>query len=136
MLRAAFGSVTGRSRADNAAADPPAPSRFSWLHQRLIPFLQALSSRACRHPIYNVAFVAVIASTAYITLLESSLFEPPHTSHAVAGQVDVPTLLLGSKTLHLGDDSAWKWQNGDDQSEVALENVSSVSSFSPDCIRS
>lgn len=85
----------------------------SGLQKRITPYIQSISTRASLHPINTIAFVALLASTIYIALLESSLFDLPASSKAAAGQVDIPSLLAGSKTLYLSQDTSWKWQNGD-----------------------
>ena len=105
MLRATVNRVR---RQDGNRANPTTPN---WFRVRLIPYLQSISKRANTHPIHTIAFFAILASTTYIALLESSLFEPPAHVDAVPGQVDVPSFLAGSKTLLAGKNTDWKWQN-------------------------
>jgi len=103
--------------------DPEDPSKPGWYSKQVTPFLQGVSSRACTHPIHTISFFAILASSMYIGLLETGLFEP--SPAATAGRVDVKTLTAGSRRLHLGPETAWKWQL--DQrgvSHSALENVS------------
>jgi hydroxymethylglutaryl-CoA reductase (NADPH) len=88
------------------------------------PVLFALSRRACIHPIYTIVSVAILASTTYLGLLESSLFERGGTS---IGRVDFNSLLAGSKTLFAGAESQWKWSVNDSWQESAVGNVSSAS---------
>lgn len=86
--------------------------------------LLSLSRRACIHPIYTLVFVAILASTTYLGLLESSLFDRQTTvSHAV-GRVDFNTLLQGSKNLFVGEETGWKWVSEDNGRERAIDEVS------------
>ena len=99
----------------------------SWFQTAFIPRLQSVSHAACTHPIHTIAFVAVLASTTYIALLESSLFEPPTPTHLSPGQVDIASFLGGSKTLRASQDTGWRWQNGDDNPAAAATLVGTAS---------
>ena len=56
-------------------------------------------------------------------LLESTLFEPPISTTSETGKADFGTLLAGSKTLRLAEDTAWKWQVEDNgKNNVRYEN--------------
>lgn len=92
---------------DEADASP------GWLKRQITGGLQAMSRRACLHPIHTIVVIALLASTTYVGLLEGSLFDTFRNPRNVAGQVDVDTLLLGSRSLRLGEDTAWKWQAED-----------------------
>lgn len=84
-----------------------------WLKRQVTGGLQAISRRACLHPIHTIVVIALLASTTYVGLLEGSLFDTFKNPRNVAGQVDVDTLLLGSRNLRLGENTAWKWQAED-----------------------
>lgn len=116
-----FRAVMG-SPSPNAPSPPSA--RSQWFQRRLIPFLQAISRRACTHPIHTIAFVAILASTTYIGLLETALFEPPTTAASIAGQVDFNSLWTGSRTLYASKETDWKWQNGDYEDAESRKFVS------------
>ena len=106
--------------------DPEDPGQPGWYNRQVTPFLQKVSRATCTHPIHTISFFAILASTVYIGLLETGLFEP--SSVAVAGRVDVPTLMAGSRRLHLGPETAWKWQLEEPaSSQPAPEHVSHVS---------
>lgn len=92
---------------DEANANP------GWLKRQVTGGLQAMSRRACLHPIHTIVVIALLASTTYVGLLEGSLFDTFRNPRNVAGQVDVDTLLLGSRNLRLGGNTAWKWQAED-----------------------
>lgn len=64
-----------------------------------------------------------MASTSYINLLETSLFEPPQSNDVAAGKVDFSSLLSGSKTLHASTENGWKWQNGEDEIDAGIVSV-------------
>lgn len=81
-----------------------------WLKRQVTSGLQFLSRRACLHPIHTIVVFALLASTTYVGLLEGSLFDSFRNPRNVAGQVDVDTLLQGSRNLRLGESTSWKWQ--------------------------
>ena len=85
----------------------------SWIRRQVTAGLQCVSRRACVHPIHTIVVIALFASTTYVGLLEGSLFDASRNSRNVAGQVDVDTLLQGSRSLRLGESTAWKWQSED-----------------------
>ena len=88
--------------------DPENPSKPGWYNKKVTPVLQTVSQTACTHPIHSIVFLAILASSTYIGLLETGLFEPsPNTA---AGRVDLNALAAGSRRLHLGPETAWKWQ--------------------------
>ena len=78
------------------------------------------------HPIYTILFVAIMASTSYIGVLESDLLEPPASTSTTAGQVDLSAVLAGSKTLHASASNGWKWQNGEVDVEATQGAVRKV----------
>ena len=86
------------------------PANPSWLRRHITPVLQSLSRRACTHPIHTIIFVALLASTTYIGLLEGSLFRQVNDAGDVSSRTDWGVILGGSKTLCLGDSTGWKWQ--------------------------
>jgi hydroxymethylglutaryl-CoA reductase (NADPH) len=81
-----------------------------WLKRQVTGVLQSISSHACQHPIHTIVVIALLASTTYVGLLEGSLFDSVRNSRNIAGQVDVDTLLQGSRNLRLGESTSWKWQ--------------------------
>nr|AAO85434.1 HMG-CoA reductase [Aspergillus nidulans] len=108
LIRRKFGTEGGSD------AEP------SWLKRQVTGCLQSISRRACIHPIHTIVVIALLASTTYVGLLEGSLFDSFRNSNNVAGHVDVDSLLLGNRSLRLGEGTSWKWQvedslNQDDQ---------------------
>ncbi|KAL4954040.1 hydroxymethylglutaryl-coenzyme A reductase-domain-containing protein [Aspergillus filifer] len=91
-------------------ADGGNESEPSWLKRQVTSSLQSISRRACIHPIHTIVVIALLASTTYVGLLEGSLFDSIRNPKNVVGQVDVDSLLLGNRTLRLGESTAWKWQ--------------------------
>jgi hydroxymethylglutaryl-CoA reductase (NADPH) len=87
-----------------------------WLNKKVTPLLQGLSRRACLHPIHTIVIVAVLASTTYMGLLESSLFESVKSS--TTGKADWASLLEGSRQLRVGSETDWKWQTSDTESVI------------------
>ena len=83
-----------------------------WLNRKITPALQALSRRACIHPIHTVVIVAFLASTTYIGLLEGSLFEGLQNTNK-AGKAEWSSLVEGSRQLYASQDTAWRWQAQD-----------------------
>ncbi|KAI9802250.1 MAG: hypothetical protein M1825_002971 [Sarcosagium campestre] len=95
------------------------PSRWrdststSWANQRITSIVHAVSRRACTHPIHTIVFVALLASTTYIGLLEGSLFEQLTALDNASARTDWASLSQGSKTLHIDESTGWKWQPDD-----------------------
>jgi len=86
------------------------PTRPSYLNKKLSPLLQSLSRRSCTHPIHTIVFVALLASTSYIGLLEGSL---------------LASLQDGARHLKVGQETGWKWQP-DSRGVADFDNVSRV----------
>lgn len=108
------------------AEDSAEHRRPTWLSKQLRPYLAACTRSATVHPVYTIVCVAVLASTTYLGLLESSLFER-HTSVLNAGgNVDFDSLLVGSKTLYTGADNAWSWSLAENGSDKQVEDVWSI----------
>ncbi|MCJ1383453.1 3-hydroxy-3-methylglutaryl-coenzyme A (HMG-CoA) reductase isozyme [Xylographa soralifera] len=82
-----------------------------YLNRRISPLLQGLSRRSCTHPIHIIVFVALLASTSYIGLLEGSLFESGRGSTDASQGIDMATLLEGGRSLKVGLETGWKWQS-------------------------
>ena len=106
MLGSSFLPLRFRGAATTEPAAPPI-----WLNRKVTPLIQALSRRACLHPIHTVVIVAFLASTTYIGLLESSLFGSIE-AHA-GGKADWSSLIEGSRQLRVGSETKWKWQASD-----------------------
>jgi hydroxymethylglutaryl-CoA reductase (NADPH) len=102
-------------------ADRDNESEPSWLKRQVTESLQTISRRACIHPIHTIVVIALLASTTYVGLLEGSLFDSFRNPKNVAGQVDVDSLLTGSRSLRLGESTAWKWQVEDSLTEEDYE---------------
>lgn len=105
MLGASF--IPARFR---GADGQPVDSRPSYLNKKLSPLLQSLSRRSCTHPIHTIVFVALLASTSYIGLLEGSLFESGSSTANASRGVDLASLLDGGRQLKVGQETGWKWQ--------------------------
>ncbi|KAF9884319.1 3-hydroxy-3-methylglutaryl-coenzyme A (HMG-CoA) reductase isozyme [Aspergillus nanangensis] len=86
-----------------------------WLKRQVAGVLQSISHRACLHPIHTIVVVALLASTTYVGLIEGSIFDNK-ASRNVVGQVDVDTLLQGSRHLRLGAATSWKYRVEDQPS--------------------
>lgn len=106
-------ATTFIARKFRAAGQGEKDAEPGWLKRQVTGGLQAISRRACHHPIHTIVVIALLASTTYVGLLEGSLFDTFRNPRNVAGQVDVDTLLLGSRNLRLGENTAWKWQAED-----------------------
>jgi hydroxymethylglutaryl-CoA reductase (NADPH) len=118
MLGASFLPARWRSADGNAEHRKP-----SWFSKRLSPYLAGISKRATVHPIYTIVTVAVLASTTYLGLLESSLFERHTAALGAGGNVDFDSLLVGSKTLYTGADNGWSWSLAENGSEKQADDV-------------
>lgn len=122
ILRGIFGGsqpqINDKSISDTAPA---------WAQATFLPSLQSMSIWSCTHPVYTIAFVALMASTSYVGFLQSTMFDAPPAVTLTNGQIDMDALLAGSKTLYLGEETGWRWQNGEsklDQSQWAVRAIS------------
>ena len=82
-----------------------------YLNRRISPLLQGLSRRSCTHPIHIIVFVALLASTSYIGLLEGSLFESGRDRKNASKGIDMNALVEGGRSLKVGPETGWKWQS-------------------------
>lgn len=105
MLGASF--LPARFRNDHTRGTTANPG---YLNRLITPFLQSLSQRAFTHPIRTIVFVALLASTSYIGLLEGSLFDDANAERDALGSPDFNSLVEQSRRLRLGEGTAWKWQ--------------------------
>ena len=100
--------------------------------------LQLVSRNAFTHPIHAIVFVALLASTSYVGLLEGSLFDRASVGNDVGG-MDLNSLVEGGRRLQLGEQTSWKWQtdNGgfDDVGTVCgdHEMACELTDASPEC---
>ncbi|WPH01680.1 Hypothetical protein R9X50_00453200 [Acrodontium crateriforme] len=86
--------------------DTTNPDRPGFYNREVTPYLQIISNKACTHPINTIAFVAILSSAFYVNLLASGFFQPSYSANGV----DFEALSSSSRRLHLGKDTAWKWQ--------------------------
>jgi hypothetical protein len=91
--------------------------------RRVNAVLVALSRRACIHPIYTIGFFAILASTTYLTLIESPLFNRGDLAFDSLGKIDFNYMLKGSKQLYAGPQSDWKWSV--EAPDIKTDDVSS-----------
>lgn len=93
----------------------------SWLSKRVTSTLLPVCHQACMHPIHTLVFIALLASTSYVGLLQQSLFETTQTNYG-PGHVDVEALLEGGRTLQLSGQTGWKWHL-DETSSIREDEV-------------
>lgn len=105
MLGASF--LNARFRNDHSHGAPSTPG---YLNSQITPILQSVSRRAFTHPIHTIAFIALLASTSYVGLLEGSLFDNTIATGHTAGHTNLSSLVESGRRLRLGEDTAWKWQ--------------------------
>jgi len=103
-----LGDYVRRALRGGAAATPS--TRPGYFSTRVSPLLQTLTKAACIHPLRTIVFVLVLASTSYIGLLETSLWETQAVGPSEPGLIDLNYLKDGSRQLRLGQDTQWKWQ--------------------------
>lgn len=108
------------SSADSAEA--------GWMNRHVTKTLQSVSRRACKHPIHTIVFIALLASTTYVGLLDGTLFDSVKHSSYSPGHVDIDTLLEGGRNLRLGEQTGWKWQV-DDTLQLGDNNVRATRVF-------
>lgn len=100
------------------------------------PGFSALSQSATKHPVRTLVIVALIASTAYLQMLEHSLFDNSSSfwsAGSVAGPGSSsnrrPDLLDGSVKVTVGQHTGWQWKenvtsSSDDAKHLALVSLS------------
>ena len=104
MLGASFLPARLRHEHNHAA-----PSNPGYLNQQITRILQLVSRNAFTHPIHAIVFVALLASTSYVGLLEGSLFDHTSLGNDI-GSTDLNSLVEGGRRLQLGEQTSWKWQ--------------------------
>ncbi|KAG6039138.1 hypothetical protein E4U41_003154 [Claviceps citrina] len=92
-----------------------APSRIS---KKVSPLLQFLAKAACSHPIHTVVFIAILASTSYVGLIQDSLLEGPTS----LGKADWSSLTYGSRDLVASANTNWQWSNVE-QNTASLQDM-------------
>ncbi|KAK5107309.1 hypothetical protein LTR62_001402 [Meristemomyces frigidus] len=113
--------IPTRWRRNHDVTDPNQPGPYN---RQITPYLQAVSHKACTHPIHTIAFVAILGSAFYVNLLDTGFFAPDPAT--LANKVDLNVLSAGSRRLHLGEETAWKWQleeNGASKRAVSNEEL-------------
>ncbi|RKF65881.1 3-hydroxy-3-methylglutaryl-coenzyme A reductase [Golovinomyces cichoracearum] len=105
MVASILGEFFLPTRLSGSASELAAGPQF--INKRITPLVQSLSRRACLHPIHTVVIVALLASTTYISLLESSLFDGVNS--ITGGNIDFESLQEGSRQLRAGPETEWKW---------------------------
>lgn len=104
MLGASFLPARLRHEHNNGA-----PANPGYINRQITRLLQTVSRSAFTYPIHTIVFVALLASTSYMGLLQGSLFD--HTSLGTgSGSTDLNSLVEGSRRLRLGEETSWKWQ--------------------------
>ncbi|KAL8695091.1 MAG: hypothetical protein Q9218_000369 [Villophora microphyllina] len=87
-----------------------APSNPGYFHRHVTSVLQSVARSAFTHPIHTIVFVALLASTSYVGVLEGSLLEPSPSTNNTSHTTNLTTLLDGARQLKIGIDTDWKWQ--------------------------
>ncbi|KAI9845559.1 MAG: 3-hydroxy-3-methylglutaryl-coenzyme A (HMG-CoA) reductase isozyme [Sclerophora amabilis] len=107
-----------------------------WLSRHMTPVIQSVSRRATSHPIHTICFVALLASTTYVGLLEGSLFERIEGLDIASQTTDWNALVDGSKTLRVGAETGWEWRveaDGKiDQADKDAEHLALLTFIFPD----
>ena len=105
MLGASF--LPARFRSDHGQAETSNPG---YINRWITPYLQSVSRRAFTYPIHTIVFVAILASTSYVGMLEGTLTDHTSVAGNLPGGTDLNSLAEGSRRLKLGKETAWKWQ--------------------------
>lgn len=119
MLGASFLPARLRHEHDHAA-----PSNPGYLNRQITRLLQKVARSAFTHPIHTIVFVALLASTSYVGVLEGSLFDRGSFNNDI-GNTDLTSLAEGAKQLRLGKETSWKWQieQGGSEDMVAVRDT-------------
>lgn len=128
MLGASF--LPARFRNDHSHGSTSNPG---YINRKITPLLQSVSARAFNHPIRTIVFVALLASTSYVGLLEGSLFDGADLAGDAVGGTDFNTLIESGRRVKLGPETAWKWQMENEKSNItAVQNLVLATLVFPD----
>ncbi|KAF2186768.1 3-hydroxy-3-methylglutaryl-coenzyme A reductase [Zopfia rhizophila CBS 207.26] len=111
-----FGSFI--SRWQNAGSSKKA--RPGWFDRHFAPILLSIAKKACTHPIHTIVTIAFLASYTHLGVIDKGLLER-HTDKTTG--VDFNTLLVGSKRLRIGEETAWKWELEEASAATKLEKT-------------
>ncbi len=114
MLGASF--LPARLRHEHG---PATTSNPGYLNRQITPLLQTIARSAFTHPIHTIVFVAFLASTCYVGVLEGSLFDRANLGGEF-GSTDINSLVEGGRSLRLGQETSWKWETVNGGSEDAV----------------
>ena len=90
--------------------------------------LLAIAKKACTHPIHTIVTIALVASYSYLGVLDKGLLE--RDTDVSSGRVDFKTLLAGSKTLRIGEETSWQWEAFEGKSKDKVRIAYEVSRYS------
>lgn len=111
-----FGFLANRFQNPRAGEQTTRPG---WFDRHFTPVLLSIAKKACTHPVHTIVTIAFLASYSYLGVLDKGFLEQ---SDATPGQVDLATLLAGSKRLRVGQETAWKWETQEHQ-PASVEQV-------------
>lgn len=127
MLGASF--LPARFRNDHSHGSTSNPG---YLNRTITPLLQSVSRRAFNHPIRTIVFVALLASTSYVGLLEGSLFDGTDLVGDV-GATDFNALMESGRRVRLGPETSWEWQiDGEGSNATATPHLILTTLVFPD----
>ena len=112
-----FGFLTARWQ--GAAASEK--SRPGWYDRHLAPILLSVAKKACTHPIHTIVTIAFLASYSYLGVLDKGILG--RDADNATGKLDFNTLLVGSRRLHVGKETAWKWEADEPVADARAEQV-------------
>lgn len=127
MLGASFLPARLRHEHNQAVSTNP-----GYLNRQITPLLQTIARSAFTHPIHTIVFVAFLASTCYVGVLEGSLFDRASLGSEL-GSADINSLVEGGRSLRLGPETSWKWQtvNGGSEELVTARDAHQTGYWKP-----
>lgn len=93
------------------------PAQRSETNKKVTPILQFVSRIACVHPIYTICVIAILASTTYVGVVKDSLLDATRSVR----KAEWGSLVEGSRSMVIGAETGWKWQNFDTDAKVPKE---------------
>ncbi|KAL8996373.1 MAG: hypothetical protein Q9169_004096 [Polycauliona sp. 2 TL-2023] len=126
MLGASF--LPARFRSDHGHV---APSKSGYFHRHITSVLQTVARQAFTHPIHTIVFVALLASTSYIGVLEGSFFDPTPSISDASQATDLSSLVDGARQLKVSEGTGWKWQAEKNGGDFQAEHVAVVTLVFP-----
>ena len=114
MLGASFLPARLRHEHQQIAVTDP-----GYVNRQITHTLQIVARSAFTHPIHTIVFIALLASTSYVGILEGSLSDHASPQYE-PGRANIASLVEEGRQLQLGPQTSWKWRTDISRPEAAF----------------